>query len=223
MSRPLILGLMTEGVTDVRFLRSVIARTFEELVIAESDALPEIYPIEIIESIQGSFNEKVLRAAAVAEESGITILCVHTDSDSKTDKASFDNKIFPAFNAVARMDGAVCKTLVAVVPIQMTEAWMLADVDLLKVELMTEKSNETLQLSRQPENIANPKDVIKNAINIAQEEIPKRRKQYEITIADLYLPIGQKITLDKLNTLPSYRKFVASARNALSTLHFIRN
>ena len=223
MSRPLIIGLMTEGSTDIRFLSSIVARTFEELIISESDELPDIYPIEVINSISGTFNESVIHAATTAEESGIMILCIHADADARTDKGCFDNKINPAFQEVYNIRDSICKNLVPVIPIQMTEAWMLADINLLKEELMTDKSNETLQLSRQPESIANPKDVIKTAINIAQEEIPKRRKQYEITIADLYLPIGQKIILSKLKVLPSYRKFVDFSRQALVSLRYLPN
>jgi hypothetical protein len=221
MSRPLIIGLITEGTTDVRFLRGVIARTFEALIMSESNKMPDIYPIEVIRSIPGTFNESIVHAAKKAEESGITILCVHTDADARTDKASFDNKILPAFQAVMAMNDSVCKNLVPVVPVQMTEAWMLADLELIKEELMTEKSNETLQLNRHAELIANPKEVIKNAINIAQSEVPKRKKQYEVTIAELYLPMGQKIMLDKLKSLPSYQKFVENARNALRVLNFV--
>ncbi len=221
MSRPLILGLMTEGTTDVRFLSSVISRTFEELIISESNELPDIYPIEIIRSIPDNFNNNVVNAASIAEETGVMILCIHIDADARNDKASFDNKILPAFHEVNMSNAAVCRNLVPVVPVQMTESWMLADIQLIKNELMTDKSNETLQLTRQPESIANPKEIIKNAINIAQEEVPKRKKQYEITIADLYLPIGQKITLDRLSSLPSYRKFVENARLALLALNYL--
>ena len=214
------MGLMTEGTTDIRFLSSVITRSFEELIITESDELPDIYTIEIIDSIPGSFTESVLNASKVAAERGVGILCVHTDADARNDSECYENKIIPAFKNIKNLGGELCENLVAVVPVQMTEAWMMADIGLLKEELMTEKSNETLQITRQPESIANPKEVIKLAINIAYQEIPRRRKRYEITISDLYLPIGQKINLDRLRVLPSYRKFIESARTTLQSMGY---
>jgi hypothetical protein len=99
---------------------------------------------------------------------------------------------------------------------------MLADMQLLKDELMTDKSNQTLQLIRQPENYSDPKEAIRKAINITQTDVPRRKKQYEINISDLYLPIGQKITLTKLNQLVSFRKFFDGAKTILKDLNYLQ-
>ncbi len=70
------------------------------------------------------------------------LLFVHTDADSKDDKMIRANKIEPARQALqASQEKDFCKTMVSIVPIPMTEAWMLADTDLLKKQIGTSKTN----------------------------------------------------------------------------------
>lgn len=220
MSRVLIIGLMTEGPTDVRFLTSIITRTFEKILF-ESESSVEIYDIQCIDTSPGNFVDRAVNAALQAAENGITILCIHTDADAKTDDGVFKYKITPALEEINKYD-THCKNIVAVVPVQMTESWMLADISLLKEEIMTDKDNKILGLTRDPESISDPKSIIKNAINIAQEDISKRRKRYELSISDIYLPLGQKISLEKLDVLPSYIKFKYKVRDMLKNMNYIK-
>jgi len=97
---------------------------------------------------------------------------------------------------------------------------MLADIELLKKEIGTSLSDVDLGLNRFPEYYANPKEAIENAIRITSSEKPKRRR-CDLTISDLYLPIGQKMDLSKLKVLPSYRKFEESIRNSLRELNLL--
>jgi Domain of unknown function (DUF4276) len=220
MSRFLIIGLMTEGPTDVRFLKSIVSRTFED-ILYESEETIELYDVQHLNSKPGTFVDKVLNAAEEAQLSGITILCIHTDADSKTDEHTYINKITPAMESI--YEGVdICKNIVPIVPVYMTESWMLADIDLLKEEIMTTKTNNELGLTRSPESIADPKTVIKNAINIAQADVSKRRRRYELSVGDIYLPLGQKIDIRKLEMLPSYTKFRNDIYDLLKTLHFIK-
>jgi hypothetical protein len=103
---------------------------------------------------------------------------------------------------------ALCKNLVAIVPVQMTEAWMLADKNAFKEELGTPKNNQELGLMfplKQVEKIANPKLKIKEMIRIAFKDLPTRRRR--VQISSLYSPLGQKVSLDILEQLPSYLRF----------------
>lgn len=221
MRRPLIVGLVTEGTTDVRFLSELILRTIEDLILREGQQLPDVYPIQSIPNIMQSFSDNILKASIEADAMGVSLLCVHVDADSKKDKDARENKIHPAFSRVFDSELHVCKNLVSVVPVQMTESWMLADIDLLKNEIMTGESKETLMLNHKPESYSDPKAAIVNAINIAQKDEPKRRRNDKVTIADLYLPLGQKIPLNKMENLPSYCKFKSELRLGLSKLHII--
>lgn len=221
MIRQVIIGLMTEGTTDQRFLKSVVERTFNEIKF-ECPVDIDIYDVvEVYCSKGGSFVEKVLEAAHIGHNSnGIMVLCVQADADGKNLDDTYLNKINPAFEALLEKEGDLCKNLVAIVPIQETESWMLADKALLKTEIGTNLTDEELGLNRTPESVANPKEMVANAIRTARLEFTKRRRR-DLTIADLYLPIGQMIELNKLATLPSYQDFQKNVRNSFERLNLL--
>jgi len=219
--KQLIIGMITEGTTDVRFLESIIKRTFE-LVAFECTGDIEILDIQKIRVQKATFKEEVMEAAAKGwEDYGISTLCVHADADSASEGATFQYKIIPAFEAVKNSEEEICRVLVPLVPVQMTEAWMLADTTLFKEEIGTNKNDNELGIHFPPENITNPKQAIKEAIQIALKHLPRRRRRLDI--AELYLPIGQKINLKQLENIPSYLKFKSSVREALRELNLFNH
>lgn len=130
--RQLIIGFATEGSTDERFLRSIIQRSFEKVAF-ECSGQVEILPVEYIENTSGNFVDLVKKWAYTADKRGVMVLCIHTDADAPSDSRAFADKITPAFSAVENItDSPVCKNLTAIVPVQMIEAWMLCDTNLLK-------------------------------------------------------------------------------------------
>jgi len=220
MSKQIIIGFTTEGPTDVRFLESIIQRSFEAVAF-ECDGQVEILPVQCIEKQGGDFVRAVESYAQQADKRGIMVLCVHTDADDTTDTDTFDYKINPSFTAVENAQrGHLCKNLVAIVPVQMTEAWMLSDKELLKAEIGTRKSNEDLGINGSPEAYADPKQAIEIAIRRARQDLTRRRR-HDLTIAELYSPIGQQIPLNTLEGLPSYRKFKEAVRGAFRKLSYL--
>lgn len=220
MSTQIIIGFATEGTTDIRFLESVIQRTFENVAF-ECRGQVEVLPVQCMKKQNGEFIEIVKKYSKCAEANGIMVLCIHSDADDITDVNTFNNKLIPAFTAVVDMDEAgICKNLVAIVPIRMTEAWMLSDKELLKAELGTSKSDAELGIDRHPETYCNPKQTIEDAIRIARQNLAKRRR-HELSIGELYSPIGQKVPLDRLETLPSYQKFKEGAREAFRNMNLL--
>jgi hypothetical protein len=222
MSNFLLTGLFTEGTTDIRFLESVVKTTLENLAIECSGYIETELEIIKIQKTGLSFNQQVLKAAEKAKNDfEILILFIHTDSDNKDDSIVFNTKIIPATELINQQeDDKVCKKIVALVPIQMTESWMLADKELLKNEIGIEGSDLDLGLHRNPEEIANPKALIENIIRISKDNQVKRKRNKGLTISDLYLIIGQKIELSELEKLPSYMKFKNSLTERLRELNF---
>jgi hypothetical protein len=225
MSNFLLAGLFTEGTTDIRFLESVVKTTLENLAIECSGYIETELEIIKIEKSGLSFNEQVLKAAQKAKNDfEVLILFIHTDSDSKDDSIVFATKIIPAAALVDQQeDSGVCKKIVAIVPITMTEAWMLADKQLLKNQIGIEGSDMDLGLHKNPEEVTNPKAVIENLIRISKENQVKRKRNKGLTISDLYQIIGQKIELSELEKLPSYNKFKSSLKDVLKELNFLHN
>lgn len=222
MSKLIFAGLFGEGTTDLRFLESIIKKTLDQIAFeCKGDVEIELSTIRIPKANLG-FVEQVLAASKKGvEDYGITILCVHTDADHVTDNQMYSTKINPAKNALSNSDpNEFCRIMTAVVPVRMIESWMLADTELLKKEIGSSLSDVDLELHRFPEHYADPKQAIENAIRIVSSEKPKRRR-CDFTISDLYLPIGQKMDLSKLNVLPSFRKFEESIRNSLHELNLL--
>lgn len=221
MSKQIIIGFTTEGKTDIRFLESIIQRSFENVAF-ECSGQVEVLPVQYIEKQNGDFIEVVKYCARQAESFGVMVLCIHADADHASDTRAFNYKIIPAFTAVNQVETEhVCKNLVAIVPVQMTEAWMLSDKNLLKSEIGTNKSDVKLGIHRAPEVYSDPKQTIKVAIKLARQDLPRRRRR-ELTIGELYLPIGQKIDLNKLENLTSYQKFKEAVRSVFKKLNYLQ-
>ena len=109
-------------------------------------------------------------------------------------------------------DEEYCKNIIPIIPIQMIESWMMADKELLKRQINASYlSDNDLELHRNPEMYADPKQAIENAILIAQRNSAQRRRN-AITIADLYEELGNMIELDSLRLLPSFQDFEEKAR-----------
>ncbi len=222
MIRQLFIGLYAEGSTDMRFLESIVKRTFDDIAF-ECAGEFETYIAPIIINKTGSdFVEQVIGASKEGlEKFGISILCVHTDADSSDDRTAFNNKINPVLSALIEKDDIdFCKNITAIVPVQMIEAWMLADKEALKKEIGSDKSDYELGISLDPEKMSDPKIVIKNAIRISRSDLTKRRR-HKLEISELYLPLGQKIELKKLDILPSFIKFKNSIRDSYRKLKFM--
>jgi len=158
---------------------------------------------------------------AAQNADGYNILIVHSDADDETDERAFYERIKPGFELVKNADEPLCKNLVAVIPIQMTEAWLLADKDTFREELGTNKTFQELGLTfslKHTEKISNPKSKIQDIMRIAFKNSPRRR----VSIGSLYSPLGQKVSLKVLEKLPSYLKFKNNLLEALIKLNFIR-
>ena len=217
--KQIIIALATEGSSDHRFLPNIIQRTFE-IVALESPQEIQILELITLSQISGKnidIREKAKQYAIQAVEKGAMVLCFHADADDKTDKNVFKNIINPAFDAIKSDNRDLCRNLVAIVPIQMTEAWMLADKELLKKQLCTNKNDSDLEINKNPELFADPKQAITNAIKKARENITQRRRK-KLTIDDLYSPLGTTIELSKLELLPSYKKFEKAVRDIFPQL-----
>jgi hypothetical protein len=218
----IVIGLYTEGETDERFLLNLIPRILEE-IIAERNGFLDVFPLFTIKVPKIGDRAKEIKMAAQNAE-GCTILIIHSDADDETDKYAFQERIKPGFELVKQADEEVlCKNLVAVIPVQMTEAWMLADKEALQEELGTDKTFQELSLTfslKQTEKIADPKSKIQEIIRIAFKDYPTRRKKFNI--GSLYSPLGQKVNLKILEQLPSYLKFKENLANTLINMNYLR-
>src|SRR5690349_17074653 len=100
---------------------------------------------------------------------------------------------------------------------------MLADYELLLAEIGTRMSIHDLGIpekASQVEAISKPKQRLKEIIRKAYANRSKRQRDVDIDF--LYEAMGDKINLDRLNQVPSYKQFVSDMTATLKTLNFIQ-
>ena len=218
MTKQLIIGLVGEGVTDHRFLNSIVKRTFEKVAFDCKGDI-EILEIQHIPASGSKFVDVAYNAAKMAHDNyGVMVLCIHTDADGKSDSKTFNNKINPAIEKIVNSNDELCKEIVPVVPVVMSEAWMLADEKLFLEEIGSSATFKELGIPKAPEKIADPKTVIRSVIQFVFSKHPKRKKP---RISELYSPIGQKAKLEELEKIESYLKFQNKVRNVLMKKNFL--
>ncbi len=219
MGNILQIGFTTEGSTDERFLSNIIQKSFENAVLNCNSEIEVYEPMHLRKHGDGYVNQITHIAT---EYSYFHVICVHCDADAPTIEKVMNEKMNPSFTAVDNLESNACKNLVAIIPVQMTEAWILADCDLLKEKIGASKINAELGLPvriREIEAINNPKETISNAIRVAQSNLPRRRRK--LTISNLYTPISQEISIDNLMQLSSYSLFMENIEHALRKLNYL--
>lgn len=215
----LFIGLIAEGNTDVRFLKSVIFNSIQDIS-GSCNREIEIFDIRQVKAEGETFVRRMLNASRTASQDfGITLLCVHADADDRTTQSVMENKFFPFFRELEKMpDDEYCKHVVPTIPIQEIESWMLADKDLLKQLInATGMRDVELGIERAPESYSDPKSAIENAINIAMAHQPRKRRD-SISISDLYEMLGNRLSLEKLRLIPSFNHFESGVRDCFRSL-----
>ncbi len=193
MAKQIYIGFIGEGTTDDRFLTEIANKTFTDIAF-ECRGDVSIEEVVCLKRIPGEFVERMSHASKQAYKKGLSVLCIQADADKKTIKDVYENKITPLNNVLEELnDGEYCKNIVPMIPITETESWMLADKELLKQRInASDKSDNELGIHQKPETYTHPKEVIENAIRIAQQDNTKRRRK-TLTIvyygASLHAPL----------------------------------
>lgn len=218
----LAIGLNAEGVTDYRFVKDIIYRTFEHIIAYECERDIEILDVFNISVDKTTFVETALLASTKGmNELGISVLCVHADADADSMDAVMRNKFIPLFERLNEMsDEECCKIIIPVIPVKMIESWMMADKELLKRNIDARQiSDGELGLDKKPETYNDPKEVINKAIVIASQN--QRKRMRKLNIASLYEEMGVQMSLEALKQLPSYLAFMDNVRQALRNLNYM--
>lgn len=218
--RMLVVGLATEGETDIRFLNDVVLRSIEHLVYTECSQDVDIFVNPIRAEKGESFEDYVRNSIRRGvEECGMMALAMHSDSDKDSYEERFLHKFTPVLESLkANPEG--CDLLIPIIPVRMTEAWMLADKELFKDEIGSDDTDAELGLDKRPESIADPKMLIENDLRMLAR---KRSRKYDaVAISELYDMLGSKVSVEKLSLLPSFVKFLESVRGALTALGYLK-
>ncbi|MCK6579717.1 MAG: DUF4276 family protein [Anaerolineae bacterium] len=209
-----VFGLFGEGPTERDFLLPLLRRTFVEL-------LPgmDIYSEAVLpERGADTFLDQVVSVARQAY--GYHLLICHLDADAPSPDSIRARKFDPSVKAVedARRQGAaLIDVIIPVIPVRMTEAWVLADFEAFRAAVGTKQSLDEARFSQKPdkvERIEHPKQIFEAALRNSR---PRRSPLPR----EVFPRLAEEINLDRLRVVPAYRQFLHEARNVLRSLHFL--
>lgn len=212
MATSVIIGYFTEGTTDERFFNSIIQRSFQQLAYDSKFQVTVFEPFHLGKSTQTEIKHQ--KGAL----NHYDFILIHIDSDRETSNQAYQNRIQPIIKALDNPSIHI----IPIIPVRMTESWMLADQQLLKEVLFTNKTYADLGIRSNVETIADPKACIQNAIRIVNQKRPKKQRG-TIVIGELYEILGENIRLSELQRLPSYQQFQDAARQALIKANFLQS
>lgn len=214
-------ALYAEGSTDQRFLPEVIRRTIKQNLNQSGQPYIDVQPVNPISfsKIGMKQDECILHAARQAVN--YNILIVHTDADHRTAERALKERFYPGYLLVQQAKDGVCSCILPIVPVHMTEAWMLADPEALRTALGTYKSTQELGLplkAKLVEADSNPKQTLKMIVSKANTH---RSRSRQLEVSSLYTILGRTVDLSRLSAVPAYQHFVQDLINAFRTINLI--
>lgn len=216
----LLLALYAEGPSDREFLPPIIQRTSETILARCALGVVEVLDVIVIPKKRGNLDQCILQASTDAKD--YHALCIHSDADRLSYTGARMQRFEPGQRLVQQSPGSVCHHLIPIIPVHMTEAWMLADIHALQSVLGTRLDAHALHLPMRIaaiENISGPKDTLHEIVRTINTTRSQRRQV--VNLPSKYEPLARQINLNKLFELPSYREFVTELAQALETLHFV--
>ncbi|MDQ2888033.1 MAG: DUF4276 family protein [Chloroflexota bacterium] len=234
MKLRLVLALYAEGPTDKAFLGNVIPRTAVHMLAKSGQQAIDVLGIDAKKDISiKDGSQRILNAARQLalehdnqydeESATYPILIVHCDADAPNNKEALKNRYHPGYQLVQQSGELICKSMIPVIPVRMIESWMLAaDHEVLQNVLLTDIKAQELGLMSKVklvESEPKPKEKLDQIIQKARGS--RSRRRYQVRREDLYEPLGRRISLERLNEVPSYKQFVDDFTEALKALRLI--
>lgn len=224
--RQLTLALYAEGSTDGNFLPKIIERTTESILSQRSSQPTQVHlPYSKCNKPEDIVKRDQCILYVAYETAGYDALIIHSDGDDRGYEQTLIELFQPGKNFVLdakNRDEYICEDLVPLIPVRMTEAWMLADLDALCTVLGKKVEARALGMptkAKLVEKELKPKKTLDRVIQIAY---PHQSRDWKRFKEKLYEELGSEISLKRLSEVPSYQQFVEDMTTALQTLNFIQ-
>jgi len=217
------LALFAEGLTDHRFLGSVLNRLCTELCHSHGRTpvdIGEVLELHTLPGFEEQSRAERISAAARRAATAWHILFIHADADADA-KAAREERIKPAMNRLTATGEFSSDRIVAVIPVKMTEAWMLADPDALRKALHLAE-NLDLELparTRELERLTDPKTQLQQITRLSSTR--KRQRRRRDPLKSLPRQLGDSISLDCLRRLPAFQTMERELRQSLTQLGYL--
>lgn len=220
--KQLVLALYAEGRTDERFLPVIVQRTADWILRQRAFAAVDVLePLPLKADPEAS--SRAERIFSVARKAvGFHALIVHADADAPTADDALQDRIEPGRQLVREAEGDVCRDLLPIIPIRMTEAWMMADAEAFRQVVGTDLRADQLGFPDQPHQVEAIQDP-KHSLNITLNQIfSRQRRRRKVYLGRYYEPLARRIRLDMLQRVPAFRQFTSDLTHLLQHLHFVR-
>lgn len=204
-------GFYGEGYTDYQYIQHIVER-------AVNSILPHLETITLeYRTDKKDQAGKILDIAAQA--SGLHFLVIHLDADGRDLQRAIDERFSPGKQLVENSSENVNKQLIPIIPIRMSEAWMLVDFEAFRKVTKTSLTGVALGFPARPELVEtiDAKTIFQNAVRNCQ---PGRARR-PISSEQVFLPLATEIDLDELRKVPAYQQFEASLIQILQKLHLV--
>lgn len=217
--RYLGLALFAEGRTDHSFLVPLLRRLTDEVCRRRVTEPVEVSNVLSLTSRSPSSEEsrvdRILEAARLAWPQW-HILFVHADANGDA-KRSRSERVEPGLRALRQQFEDHQGFGVGVVPVRMTEAWLLADGDALRGALGFKLTDEELGVPVSPkdvESFSDPKSVFTSAC--------RQHRRSRGPHPTVYLPrLGETASLEILAEVPAFRRLQDDLVEALRDLRIL--
>jgi len=176
-------------------------------------------PVDILPPIILRPGPKLSRSEAILSASrdafGHHILFIHADADAPTRDKAFAERIEPGLRQVwkaSKQGKDVCTELIPIIPVQATEAWLLADMQALGNLI---GANLPSLSPQQIERVSQPKERLRQ---LAIQALTRRTRRRRFDIGELYEPLARYLDLKQLERLPAYQQFASDLTSTLFKL-----
>jgi hypothetical protein len=219
--RQLVLALYAEGRTDERFLPVIIQRVASRILNQRALTLVEVIEPNVLKpdpEVSGNA-ERVLSVAQKA--AGYDALIIHRDADARTADNARVIYFEPGLQMVQNSQENACRELLPIIPIRMTEAWMMADVEAFLAVVGTSLNAAELGFPSQPRQVETILDP-KHELNLILGQVfTRRRRRKRANLGQYYEPLARYIELEKLDGVPAFHQFTGDLTNLLHSLRLI--
>ena len=219
--RHLSSALYCEGVTDAQFLRPLLLRLCEGLAALARETV-EVADILVLDD---EFQHRHLprseriELAAKAAVGAWVVLFIHADADGRDGRAARADRVQPAVERLSGLLGPA-RQAVAVVPIKMTDAWVLADVNAFRSSVGMTRDDRELGLAdvvaHGADHVPDPKSLLRAAFAAAR---PRARSAQ---LGAYLARIGDSASFDHLRRLEAFRQLESDLEAALRTLGIVQ-
>jgi len=216
--RYLVAVYWAEGASDGRILIPIVERALEAWLLARARG-----PFDLLLQALSPLPEArtfVERVASLVQQSQgwVHVLFIHTDAGAGTTRRARRERIEPALQAAQALVPG-WRTIVPVVPVRESEAWLLVDESAIRAAIGVPHGGAGLELparARDVEHVLDPKRAFERAVRRVLRG-PRALREWRA----VQQGVAVRVPLNELRTVPAYREFEAELDGTLRRIPWL--